>query len=265
MVSGFLYIFVIVCGLCVGSFLNVIIYRLSRPDFSFWKDVGGKNRSYCPHCSHQLAWYDLVPVASFFMLLGRCRYCQERISLRYPLVEGATTFLFLAIFYQVSQGVYPAINFLFLTYLISSLIVIFAYDLEHFIIPDNILLPAILVALLYQGILHPNYAILSYLLAGALSSSFFLLIFLMSRGQWIGFGDVKLAILMGLILGFPNILVALFLAFMFGAIIGLTLMVFLGKGLKSEVPFAPFLITGTLLSLFFGKSLVSWYVSLFIS
>jgi len=171
------------------------------------------------------------------------------------------------------------LNILFLFYIASSLIVIFVYDLKHYIIPDKILFPTIIVALIYR--LFQNLIILelnsnfkfqisnfslvgNYLFAALIASGFFLLIFLISKGSWIGFGDVKLAFFLGLILGFPNILAGLFLAFMFGAIIGLVLMVYKIKGLKSEVPFAPFLILGTVLSMFWGNEIVSWYLGYFI-
>ena len=264
-------VFVFVLGLSFGSFLNVVIFRLEQNE-----GVGG--RSYCPHCKHQLSWLDLVPVFSFLWLRGKCRYCKQKISWQYPLVEVSTGLIFLLISnsqFLISNEISNAkiLETIFLWYIASSLIVIFTYDLKHFLIPDVVLLPAIIVTFLYrilENLVHwkliENWELIigNYLLAALIASSFFLLIFLASRGRWMGFGDVKLAILMGLLLGLPNIFAALFLAFLGGAIIGIGLMLLHEKGLKSEVPFAPFLIVGTALAYFFGNGIIAWYMSLFL-
>ncbi len=148
------------------------------------------------------------------------------------------------------------------------LIIIFVYDLKHFIIPDKVLYPAIGVSLLYRlvepFILTTNYQLptTNYLLSALGASCFFLLIYLVSKGKWLGFGDVKLGVLLGLLLGWPNILVALFLSFTIGGIIGIGLVIFSHKKLKSQVPFAPFLIAGALTALFWGKQIIFWYFSL---
>jgi len=255
-------IFIVILGLCIGSFLNCVLYRLEKNE-SFVK-----GRSYCPHCKHSLSWLDLIPVASFLFLQGACRYCNKKISIQYPLLEIATGLLFLLIFnFQLSAinafSVPVFIQLLFLLYIASSLIVIFVYDLKHYLIPDSVLFPAIAVSFLYR-LFENVFYFPHYLLAAFIASGFFLGIFLLSKGKWMGFGDVKLALLLGLLLGFPNILVGLFLSFFFGAIIGLILMYFKKKGLKSEVPFAPFLIVGTFVALFFGDAIIQWYIHLFL-
>lgn len=250
------YLFVFLFGLIIGSFLNVVIYRLEKEeDFV-------KGRSYCPGCHHTLTWLDLVPVASFLVLGGKCRYCHKKISIQYPLVEIATGLVFLLIInYQVSIiNFQSTINLIFLFYITSVLIIIFVYDLKFYLIPDKVLFPAIAVAFLYRLFQNPNMQLFNYLLAVLAASGFFLFIFLISHGKWMGFGDVKLAILLGLLLGFPNILVGLFLSFFFGAIIGVILIYFQKKGLKSEIPFAPFLIVGTGVALFWGNQIISWYL-----
>lgn len=261
------HIFVAVFGLVIGSFLNMVIYRLE-------KEEGFDGRSYCPHCKHTLNWKDLIPVLSFFTLKRKCRYCNRKISWQYPIVEISTALIFLLIFSFSAEGgssfgrqltIFNFVNLLFSSYIVSSLIIIFVYDLKHYIIPDKVLFPAIGVASFYNLILDYKFLFTNLVFAAIIASLFFLLIFLVSKGAWIGFGDVKLAILLGLFLGFPNILVALFLAFLFGAIIGLLLIIFSKKGLKSEVPFAPFLICGTFLALLFGQEIINWYTSLLIS
>lgn len=255
-------ILIFLFGLIIGSFLNYVIYRLSIEGHSFLKDFTNiKSRSYCPNCKHVLEWKDLFPLFSFIFLNGKCRYCKEKISWQYPLVEISTALIFLLIYNQ--KLVY--IDMFFMFYIACVLIIIFAFDLKHYLIPDKILFPAILITFIYRlfqfGLTNIFF---NYLLGAILASLFFLIIYLVSKGAWMGFGDVKLAILLGLILGFPIILVGLFLAFFIGAIIGLIIIFSGKKGLKSEVPFAPFLITGTILAMFWGQEILSWYLNLFI-
>ncbi len=261
MITGFpAAFFVFLFGLCIGSFLNCVIYRLEKGE-SF-----AAGRSYCPACKHQLQWLDLVPLASFLFLQGKCRYCAKPISWQYPLVEITTGFLFLLIFYikfpfSGQIGILPILNLVFLFYIASSLLVIFVYDVKYYLIPDKVLFPAIGLAFIYRVFenMADWQALLYYMLAAVIASGFFLTFYLVSKGEWMGFGDVKLAILLGLVLGFPGILTGLFLSFFFGAIIGLALIFFHKKGLKSQLPFAPFLIGGTFVALFWGGEIISWY------
>jgi prepilin signal peptidase PulO-like enzyme (type II secretory pathway) len=281
-------IFVFIFGLCIGSFLNCVIYRLESE-----KTLAG--RSFCPHCKHTLAWYDLVPVFSYLFLFGKCRYCRRNISFQYPVVELFTATLFILVFnflgivWTLDVGIWDLASLVFLLYIASVLVVIFVYDLKHYLIPDKILLPAIVIAFIYKVFMALEFSnwdlirnlkleignsasLLNLALAVVVASGFFFLIWLVSKGRWMGFGDVKLAVLMGLLLGFQNVLVALFLAFFLGAIIGVILMAFpfdtaqgrQKKGLKSEIPFGPFLILGTFLALFWGQNLVQWYLNLFL-
>lgn len=257
MTSVLLHVSVFILGLIVGSFLNCVIYRLEKEE-SLW------GRSYCPNCKHMLGWYDLVPIFSFILLGGKCRYGKCNISFRYPCIECITglTFLLISVFYlmEPALSLHYLFSAIFYFYIVATLIVIFAFDLKHYIIPDKVLFPAIGLAIIYQCIVNYQFLVFNLLLTAIGASLLFLSIFIISRGTWIGFGDVKLAILLGLILGFPNILVGLFLAFFLGAIIGSVLILYKAKGLKSEVPFAPFLILGTFLAMFFGQSLITWYL-----
>jgi prepilin signal peptidase PulO-like enzyme (type II secretory pathway) len=255
-INYIIILFVFLFGLCIGSFLNCYIYRLE-------KGKTLKGRSFCPQCKHILSWKDLFPVFSYLFLGGKCRYCRKKISIQYPLVELLTGIIFVLIFSFVkSFSILGFLNLAFLFYIFSALAIIFIYDLKHYIIPDRVLFPAISVALIYNLINFQQ--ILDNLLAVVVAAGFFLFIFLISRGRWMGFGDVKLAILMGLLLGLSNVLVALFLAFFFGAIIGVILMVFGKKGLKSEIPFGPFLIIGTFIAMLWGAHIISWYFRVFI-
>jgi len=258
LISYLVYFLVFVFGLAVGSFLNCVIYRLEKNE-SFLK-----GRSYCPHCKHKLFWQDLIPLLSFLILKGKCRYCKEPISWQYPLVETATGFLFTFVFHVA----FP--NFLLSIYyfLISSfLIIIFVYDLKHYIIPVKVIYSAIAIALIFnfQFLISKQFSIFNYSILSALGAAvFFLIIVLISGGHWMGVGDIKLAFFMGLFLGFPKILVALFFAYFIGAIIGIGLIFAGKKTLKSEVPFGPFLVTGTFVALFFGNQIINLYLSFFI-
>ena len=245
MLNLFSYLVIFLFGLIVGSFLNSIIYRLSTGESFLFK------RSSCPHCKHQLGWQDLIPIFSFLILKGKCRYCSQKISLQYPLIELATGLLFVSFF---------IFHFSFFIFIIACfLIIIFVYDLKYYLIPDKIIYPAIAIALLYN-VLY-SYFILNTIYAAFGAAAFFLTIVLISRGKWMGVGDIKLAFFMGLLLGWPNILVALFLAFFIGAIIGVGLIVTGKKTLKSEVPFGPFLVAGTFIAMFWGQNIINWYLN----
>jgi len=288
-----MYFIIFLFGISLGSFLNVIIYRLPKDE-----KISGRSR--CPHCKKVICWYDLIPVFSFIMLSGKCRYCHQKISLQYPLVEIATGILFLLIFNFQFSPQDPAkagptgqaiFNIIYLWLIACFLVVIFVVDLKHYIIPDKIIYPAIGIAFLYQVIFNfqfspkeslrlptgqaifnkfsiSNFQITNFyppILSALGAAAFFLVIVLVSHGHWMGLGDVKLAGFMGLFLGWPNILMALFLAFGLGAIIGLGLVILGKKKFKSEIPFGPFLVAGTLLALFWGKNLIDWYLATLIT
>jgi len=252
-------LFIFIFGLIVGSFLNCIVYRIEQEE-SF---LGG--RSKCPKCQHSLGWKDLIPVFSFLFLKGKCHYCREKISWQYPLVELLTAFLFVLILLPEIFIYNPQSIFVFLCLLFIScfLVLIFVYDLKNSLIPDRFIYPAIIISLIYQ-LFSGGQTFLNLLLAILIGSGLFFFIFLISRGKWIGFGDVTLGLFMGLFLGFPNIIVALFLGVFLGAIIGLGLMFYKKKKLSSEIPFGPFLITGTVISFLFGKQIINWYLNFLI-
>ena len=253
-------IFFFLFGLAIGSFLNCVIYRLEK------KESIIKIRSHCPHCKKTLSWFELIPVMSFILQKGRCRKCHKKISWQYSLVELAAGILFALCAWYF----YPNILFSIFYFLFSSfLIVVFVYDLKHYIIPNEVIYPAILVAGIWYlvfGILirDTRYEIQAPILAAIIAGLFFLVIILMSRGKWMGIGDFKLAIFMGLILGWPNILVALFLAFLIGAFVSIILVIFKKKNLKSQIPFGPFLAGAAIIAMLWGNILLSWYLNLFL-
>ncbi|MBI4138437.1 MAG: prepilin peptidase [Candidatus Wildermuthbacteria bacterium] len=283
-------------GLAAGSFLNAFLYRMALADGleNGPKDAEtsiSKGRSYCPKCGHKLSWQNLIPLVSFVLLGGKCGHCKKPVSFQYPLVELAVGLVFLLAWYLAASGeVIHTLTGLRIGYLAavgSLLIGIFVYDLKHFIIPDKLIFSAIGLAVLWrifeflfaltsvEGWLEPwdfirnfelgirNSALFINPLASALGASFFFLsIYVLSKGRAMGFGDVKLAFFMGLFLGWPNILVALFFAFFLGAVAGVFLILQKKKGWRSQVPFGPFLVAGVLFALLFGDTLARLYLSL---
>ena len=244
------YLTVFLLGLVVGSFLNCVIYRMEKGE-SFLL-----GRSHCPYCNHKLGLLDLIPIVSFLFLRGKCRYCQEKISLQYPLVELLTGFIFLLIFYFQ----FSLVQFFFLLAISALLIIVFVYDLKHYLIPDKVVYSAIVLTFIY--LIFSTFR-LDHLWSALALAGFFLAIVLISREKWMGMGDVKLGFLMGLLLGWPDVIAALFLAVFIGAIIGIGLIIMGKKGMKSEVPFGPFLVTGTFIALFWADELINWYFNFF--
>lgn len=261
----YLNVAIFIFGLLVGSFLNCVVYRLEK-GMSFLK-----GRSFCPKCKHILSWQDLAPVFSYVFLKGRCRYCGKKISIQYPLVEIGTAVLFLLIFnfYFLIFNEFLFFNFYLISqifllfFLVCCLIIIFVYDLKHYIIPDKVLFPVVILVFIYRifEFFTTNYKLqtINYFTAALLASGFFFALWLVSRGRWMGFGDVKLVFLLGLLLGWPHIFVGLFVAFLLGALVGLLLIILKKKGLKSKVPFGPFLVFGALVALLWGEQLWRWY------
>lgn len=260
-------------GTIIGSFLNVVILRYNT-GASFY------DRSRCFSCGRGIVWYDLVPVASFLALRGRCRFCKSKLSLQYPLVELITGLLFLGVLLKFLASGVPFSTFYFILFtfdlaVLSLLVVIAVYDLKHKIIPD---LPVFLfagVSLVRLFSLLPFWSLFSFphildLLAGPILALPLFLLWFLSRGRWIGLGDAKLALGMGWFLGLSLGVSALVWGFWIGALVGLSLIglskishaalvrsLLLKAGLKSltmgsEIPLAPFLIAGLFISYFLG-------------
>ncbi len=239
---------VFLLGICIGSFINVFVDR-----FLTGKSIL-KGRSYCDSCKKTLAFYDLIPILSYFFLKGKCRYCKSKISPYLPFVELITGVLYVSVLLFLPNKDLPSI--IYHLSLVSFLFVIFLVDLKYGVIPDKILFPAILASLVYLFTIHNSLFIIHFL-SSAGAFLFFLFLFLATRGKGIGFGDVKLSFLMGLLLGFPNIVLSLYIAFLTGAIVGLILILW-GKRrfFGGKIPFGPFLVLGTFLALFWGNSLI---------
>ncbi len=261
-----LAIFFFAFGVAIGSFLNVVILRYNTGQ-------GLDGRSLCFSCGKQLYWYELIPVLSFLYQKGKCRGCGSKISWQYPLVELVTGLIFAAVYWKLYPFIFLAFSSFIVSYILTVLIfciliVIFVYDLRHKIIPDGLSFALALLGLLYICIdfvpLSFNAPSVNDLLAGPVLFFPFAFLWFISKGTWMGFGDAKLAFGMGLILGIMGGISAIILSFWIGALISVGLLVIqkvhLSLGgrhltMKSEIPFAPFLIIGFSLVFFFHISI----------
>lgn len=235
-----------VVGAALGSFLNVVIYRLPRGESLV------RPRSRCPHCGAAIAARDNIPIISYILLRGRCRACRKPISARYPVVEATTAALLTALW--VREG--PTIQFVAGALFALMLIAIFFVDLDHRIVPNAITYPGTLLGLLLAV---PQGRTLDALLTAAGAGAFFLLIALVSRGG-MGGGDIKLAAMMGAFLGWPAIVFALLVAFTTGAAAGVYLIASGRRTRKDPIPFGPSLAAGAMVAWFAAAPVIAWYV-----
>ena len=238
----FYYSTVFIVGLCIGSFLNVIVFRLDR------KTGILMGRSECSSCSGQLKWYDLIPLISYVYLRGNCRYCKAEISAIYPLVE-LTTGLAVFSYFWVNGLMFGSSDIFSLVFISLFLLLIF-FDALYFILPDKIVFTAIGAALFYDVIFRrPD--LYNLLLSGFLSSLAFAIIYLASRGEWMGFGDVKLVFAIGLVLGYPLGIFAMVVAVWTAALWGIILLLLKKANRKTALPFGSFLSAATIVFIIF--------------
>ena len=261
----YLIVLMVVLGLCFGSFVNAAVWRIKHK-----KDLV-RARSQCVHCKHTLAWYDLIPVVSWVILRAKCRNCKKPISIQYPIVELAVAALFV-----VSYLFWPfALNglnkwVLFGLWLISGVIlaILFIYDLKWLVLSNKLTYPLIVIGLIAASlrlVTAQDFSTVAFnigfsvlVLAGV-----YLLIFIWSRGKWIGFGDVKLCLALGLLLAnWQLALICLFLANLLGCAVVLPGMAMNKLTRTSHIPFGPFLIIGFIIAGLWGQQLIDWYISL---
>ncbi|HQL52405.1 MAG: prepilin peptidase [Patescibacteria group bacterium] len=249
------YILVFILGLAIGSFLNVCVWR-KRKNISVIQ-----GRSMCPNCQVFISWFDNIPLLSFILLRGKCRKCFKKISWQYPIIELITGLLFLFIaWWHQQQNIFLNLEMIRDWLIVSFLIFIFVYDLKY---KEILTLPVwFLSALLFIFSLFTGWNIWYKMLIGALvGSGFFFFQYIISKGKWIGGGDVRLGFLLGIILGWPNILLALFVSYILGALSGLYLIIKNKKNMKSEVPLGVYLTIGTFVTMFWGEKIIKWYIS----
>lgn len=275
-------LFVVLLGLVAGSFVSVLIYRIPREESIVW------GRSHCRSCNHLLGMRDLVPLISFLSTMGKCRYCKTVLPLTYPIIEVTTSLLFLLAYWLTiaTQPYIPVLQLLTLVYLALLFIVLaalFFIDLYDLLLPDTLVFSSFFLVFLYHvlynflytlrlttaPVFSANFLMLLTqnlqpfahgVLAGFAVAVVFFLLIVATKGRGMGGGDVKFALVMGAVIGWPNLLVALFLAFFLGAIISIFLLLLRKKQFGQTIPFGPFLIIGTLSTLVWGDQLVQWFL-----
>ena len=268
-----------ILGLCFGSFVNALIWRLheqikpKKERVASEKDLSlTTGRSMCPNCQHTLAWHDLLPVVSWLSLGGKCRYCHKPISWQYPLVEIATAALFVIsyAYFPILHTPYSILMLAIWLVLLTGFIALAIYDLRWMILPDRIVFPLQALAAVYiltAFVISKGdwQVLLGAGLGVILSAGLFYLLFQVSSGKWIGGGDVKLAVALGLVVGgAAQALLMIFIASLLGSIIGIPLMLAKKAKLQGKLPFGPLLIIATVIVYLFGTSLIAWYKSQFL-
>lgn len=257
-----LIVFVGLVGMAFGSFLSVAIHRMHVEKTSWVK-----GRSHCPKCMSPLRWHDLIPLLSYLLLRGKCRDCGESISYMYPLMELLTGVMCALIFVKFpfynSELLLSETNlWLFLLYFFYTIVLMFTffYDIKYMEVSDTVLVPTIVIALIATIGSPLTPSLPDALIGAAIPVAFFSLQIILSKGKWIGGGDIRVGALMGAILGWQLVIVALFASYIIGSIVSI------GIALKKEtirgiqVPFAPFLVIGTFVALFFGNVIIQWYL-----
>lgn len=277
-------VYIFILGLIIGSFLNVLIDRLPLGQSVV------KGRSHCDHCKRKLNWYELIPVISFILQKGKSRCCHRKLSFQYPMIELVTAIGLIFIysynfpnfsFFEnntITQFqhpfVYSFIRLLDYSIIFSALLVIFVSDLKTQIIPDSMIIVGTIASVVsiiinYQlsiptlgwtaldGInqLFIIHYLLPYFLSAIGASTFFFLLWLVTHGRGMGFGDVKLVFFLGLLCGYPGIIYVLYIAFLTGAIVGVILIISHNKTLKSKIAFGPFLVLGSYVALQWSRIL----------
>jgi leader peptidase (prepilin peptidase) / N-methyltransferase len=245
----------LVLGLIVGSFANVVIYRLPRQESLLWPG------SHCPRCQTPIRWYDNIPLLSYLFLRGRCRSCAAPISWRYPLVEALTAALFVQSVAVFGVSLRAGESLL----LGTLLLIVFFIDLDHYIIPNRITYPGVVVGLACTAALAGwRAAAAAAVTAVALGAAFILINIVSARvlgEEGMGMGDAKLAVMIGAFLGWPNGAVAILLGVFVGGAIGLCLLALRLRGRREPIPFGPALAAGAIGAMWWGPSLLHWYLS----
>lgn len=246
-----------ILGLAVGSFLNVCIDRLA-----LGHDIV-KNRSHCDHCKHTLSWYELIPIISWVLQKGKSRCCGKRLSLQYPFVELMTGFVFV----ELTVLFFPTPILLIAYACISiAVIVLFHTDVKYELLPTPFLLLWALGVVLRFIALHLSGRDLLYVygIPSLCAGLFFFLLWFFSKGKAMGDGDMWLVVLIGLVTGYPGIIIALYIAFLTGAAVGVILILGGVKTLKSHIAFGPFLLFGMIAELCVGNMIILWWSRLWV-
>ncbi|MDF2503006.1 A24 family peptidase [Clostridium sp.] len=245
-------VYIIILGLLLGSFFNVCIFRIPRGESIAFPP------SHCTNCNNKINGYDLIPVISYILLKGKCRYCGEKISLRYPAVEIVTAVLFYLVYLNYGLTFFT-IKFIVL---VSLLMVIGMIDFDTTDVYFSTTIIGIVcgIGFIIAGYFM-NLGVIEFILGGVAAGGFIAVIILITRGM--GWGDAEICFMCGLFLGLKLSIVMLFLSFIIGGIIGIALIALKIKNRKDYIPFGPFIAISSLLTLFFGQYIVNYYISMF--
>lgn len=257
-------------GLLVGSFLNVVIYRLPVIVMAEWQENNkvesislSKPRSYCPHCQHSIVWFDNIPLLSFILLNGKCRHCDANISWRYPLVEALSACLSMICAWQFGYSLQ-----LLAALIVSwSLIAQSFIDFEHFILPDQINLPVLWLGLLLsiaEVFSNSHDSIIGASLGYLSLWSIYMIFKFLTGKEGMGYGDFKLLALLGAWLGWQQLPLIIVLSSLLGSVVGIVLITIKRSGLNTPIPFGPYLAASGWLALVFGQPMNAWYQNLLV-
>lgn len=269
-------LFIILAGLCLGSFVNALVWRIHKQEEALATHQHQKSqkdlsilhgRSMCTSCNHKLAAKDLIPVFSWIMLGGKCRYCHKPISWQYPMVEIITSalFTFSYVFWPYGFAAFGVFQLIIWLILLVGFMALIVYDLRWMILPDRItfvLIGLVFLQIIVEIIVFKDISLLLPAIIGILTTSgLFYVLFQVSDGKWIGGGDVKLAIALGALVGGPyESLLLIFVASLLGTLVSIPIII--KKGRSHHIPFGPFLIISTMIVYLFGQQIISWYQSL---
>lgn len=258
-----------IIGAAFGSFLSVVIFRLHEEKKGIFF-----GKSECPYCHKNLKWYDLIPIFSYIIRLGKCAYCKKTIHISYLLLELLCALLFVIFYYLypfltfgIEAGLYEFIfsfvlllQYLYFIILSWILIGILFYDLKYLEIPEIFTLPTISFVFVV-GLFLPEPGLQNMVIGGALAGLFFGVQVWISKEKWLGSGDIQIGVLMGILLGWQYLILAILISYVVGSLISLILLAFKKVTPKSQIPFAPFLIIGTFATIFFGEYILDLYLN----
>jgi prepilin signal peptidase PulO-like enzyme (type II secretory pathway) len=255
-------IVIVLLGLCFGSFINALVWRIHK------KRNFVSERSECTHCHHVLAWNDLIPVVSWVMLRGKCRYCHKKID-DSPIVELLTAVAFVVSYLAWPYGFEISGMVLFGLWLVALvlLVALAVYDSRWYLLPDSMVFPLIVVGVVigitrfvFVETMVIGEALLNMILGVGVISGLYFALYEYSSGKWVGFGDVKLGVFIGIILGWQGALLTLFLANLIGLLYVLPLLLLNKVQPSSKIPFGPFLIAACFITFLWGQQVVEWYL-----
>ncbi len=249
-----LYLFVI--GACIGSFLNVCIYRLPEE-----KSIISPS-SHCPFCKNKLKWYHNIPIISYIFLQGKCAYCKKKISIRYPIVELLSGF-FTIINYKIFG---LSFDFFFYTIFIYLIIIVIFADLKYMIIPDEVSIGGIIIGFImsfFSNSITWMQSLVGIIVGGGILYSIIIIYYFITKKEGMGGGDIKLIAMIGAFLGLKSIFFVIFIGSLLGTIIGIPVMIIKKKDKNLAIPFGPFLSIAAIIYIYLGDIILNWYMNLF--